>query len=433
MGPIRILHTADWHLGHALGGHARDDEHRAFAEWLVGLAESRDVDAICIAGDVFDGRTPSGAAQTTYFSFLATLRARCPQIPVVIIAGNHDSPSRLSASGAILGMLGVHVFGAAEPGAPAAALALRLATQRGPIAVAAVPYVRPSDLADVGDGLDSARNAAALAALHRAVADEARRAAPGAPLVVLAHAHVAGSQLSPTSERPLFGFDADSGAISVGTFGEALRQPAAYVALGHLHFAQRVGTAGHVRYAGSPIPLSMAEADHRHSVSLVELGEPVVVEEVPIPRTVPMHRLEGAGGAPLAMEQVLEALAALPASGDVPRARHGFLSVRVAANGARPAALRSELDAAIAQRAVRLVRCLIEAEVASRPTVEGARDLGELDVRDVVRRRYEDVRQAPLTERHEHALGAALLQAAARVQEAREGEGEAVRQRGALG
>jgi len=450
MGTLRILHTADWHLGHALAGHGREAEHQAFLAWTIDLALAREVDAICVAGDVFDGRAPSGAAQALYFGWLAELRRRLPDVPVVVIAGNHDSPSRLAAAGPVLGMLGVRVVGAAAPERPPAELALRLDTRRGSLAVAAVPHVRPSDLRGVGDGLDPERNRAALRRLFGEVAGEARALAPGAPLLVLGHAHVQGAVLSPRSERSLFGFGAaaaasggrdggaDAGAIELGTFPVE----AAYVALGHLHLAQTVSGPTTVRYAGSPIPLALAEAGYRHSVSLVEIGPGgAAVEEVRVPRTVEIVRLvgprAGMGAAmgesdALELDEVLARLAALPAAQSAPRSRHPWLEIRVQLGDRRAPALRASIEEALAGRAARLVRLAIETEARS---VEGPRsvaELGELEPREVIRRRYEELRGAPMPSAHAQALDGVLARALAEVDEARAAAQDAAGQRGSL-
>jgi exonuclease SbcD len=465
MGTLRILHTADWHLGHALAGHSREAEHQAFLSWTVELAREQEVDAICVAGDVFDGRSPSGAAQALYFGWLAELRQRLPDVPVVVIAGNHDSPSRLAAAGPVLGMLGVRVVGAAAPERPPSELAMRLDTRRGALAVAAVPHVRPSDLRGVGDGLDPERNRAALRRLFGEVADEARALAPGAPLVVLGHAHVQGAVLSPRSERSLFGFgrastapgergstldagalDAgalnagalDAGAIDLGTFPD----DAAYVALGHLHLAQTVSGRTTVRYAGSPIPLALAEASYRHSVSVVEVGAVgAAVEEVRVPRTVEVVRLvapaattNGAPGASEALEldEVLATLAALPSAESAPRPRHPWLEIRVRLGDRRAPALRAAIEEALRGRAARLVRLAIETDAPSPAAPESFAELGELAPREVVRRRYEALRGGPMSSAHEQALEAVLARACAEVDEARAAAEDAAVQRGSL-
>jgi exonuclease SbcD len=292
----------------------------------------------------------------------------------------------------------------------------------------------------VGDGLDPERNRAALARLFDEVATEARALAPGAPLLVLGHAHVKGAILSPKSERALFGFGPSAreaaegaGAIDLATFPEG----AAYVALGHLHLSQRVGARGQVRYAGSPIPLALAEADYPHAVSIASLGAAgAEVEEVRVPRTVPIVRLVARAGTsdegPLELAEVLARIAALPSARDVLPARHAWLEIRVLPGAARAPALRAEIEAALDGRAARLVRLAIEEPERASSERRALPELGELDVRDVVRRRYEELRGAPMPPSHEHALEVVLARAVASVEEARAEARDAAVQRGSL-
>ena len=431
MRPIRILHTADWHLGHTLLGHGRDHEHASFLAWLLDRIVEQEIDLLIVAGDVFDGRSPSGAAQAAYFGFLASLRSRAPGTEVVIVAGNHDSPSRLSSAGPVLGMLGVQVFGAASPEGSPRALALSVRTRSGgSVGVAAVPFVRPSDLRGVGDGLDPQRVEAALAALYRDVVDEARSlAGPGRPVIATGHAHLRGAVLSPRSERLLFGGEA--GAIDRAIYPSELT----YVALGHLHLAQDVGmrdlgdpdgTASksggpRVRYAGSPIPLALVEAEYAHSVSLVELeGDALArVTPVEVPRFDAMQRITAQD-----LDDALACIAQLPAASDLDPRAFPWLEVRVRLEGgARVGAARARIQDALTSRAARMVRLAVEESEAGPSTLaaaEGVGRLSDLDVRDVVRRRWAETGRAPLTAAHERALGTALLRAMQTVDEARQ-------------
>lgn len=415
MRRIRILHTADWHLGHTLLGHGREYEHASFLGWLLDRCADEDVDVLIVAGDVFDGRSPSGAAQAAYFGFLAALRTRCPHLEVVIVAGNHDSPSRLASAGPVLGMLGVHVVGAASPH-ETSALSLSLVTRGGPIGVVAVPFVRPSDLADVGDGLDTARVERAVSELYAAVT-ATTRAAVGtrAPLVATGHAHLRGAVLSPKSERLLFGGEA--GSIDRAIYGDDL----AYVALGHLHLAQDVGAeralAPRVRYAGSPIPLALVESSYAHSVSLVELeGEALsCVRTIEVPRFVEMLSIGGED-----LPSLLERLEALPRATDLDPRRHAWLEIKLALGPeARVASVRAEIERAVSGRAVRLVRSAIEAPASMPPPEREGLDLAEVDVREVVRRRWSELGEGPLTAAHERALGRVLLRATQTIDDAR--------------
>jgi len=420
MGRIRIIHTADWHLGHTLLGQGREHEHARFLAWLTEQIETHEIDVLIIAGDVFDGRSPSGPVQAAYFAFLAGLVKRAPQAQVVIVAGNHDSPSKLASAGPVLGMLGVHVIGAALPGAVASELSLAVKTKRGLVGLAAVPFLRPSDLR-VGDGLDPTRVEAAMASLYGEVVGATRHAIGGeAPLIATGHTHVRGAKLSLESERMLFGGEA--GAVGA----EIFPADCAYVALGHLHLSQNVGAKAIgdaapgpvVRYSGSPIPLAFAEKSYQHSVSLVELEGPslVSVRELVVPRSVEMTSIQGAD-----VDEVLAAIEALPARTEFPREVHPWLAVRAPIDaGVRVGEVRARIEGALSNKAARLVRLALD-----RPAMDGSSEvqataLAHQDVRSVVQGRWAQVRPTPLPETHRAALELAVARAEQTVAEARQ-------------
>src|SRR5687767_12022359 len=113
---LRLLHTSDWHLGHALHGVARDEEHQAFLRWLLDTIAGEDVDAVIVAGDIFDTANPPVSALKAFFAFIAQARRRFPDLSIVIIGGNHDSPTRLDAPDSLLRQLDVHVVGGLASG-----------------------------------------------------------------------------------------------------------------------------------------------------------------------------------------------------------------------------------------------------------------------------------------------------------------------------
>ncbi|UJR79139.1 exonuclease SbcCD subunit D C-terminal domain-containing protein [Sandaracinus amylolyticus] len=406
--PFTLCHTADWHLGHALHGRSREAEHAAFSAWLVDLLEAQRVDALVIAGDVFDSASPSGAAQGQLFEFLAALRARCPAIDVVIVAGNHDSPSRLAAPDPVLRSLRVRMVGAVpwvgrgrdqridpEP------LVVPLHAEGAIAAWAlAVPYLRACDLPaldpEASDEEPAVRIARGARRVYEEVAAHARTLRrDDQALIVTGHCHVAGAAVSDGSERPVIGGVA--GALPVSVFPE----DATYVALGHLHLAQEVEaqevSGAHVRYSGSPIPLALGEESYPHEVRLVtfEGGRIATQAGHRVPRSVPILRVPRSGPAPI--DETLAALRALAedevvrAAASGPETRWPWVEARVRLERAEPA-LRARVDEALAGLPVRLVKLTVEqARTGSSPgTEEGAslRELAELDVREVFLRRW---------------------------------------------
>ena len=108
---MRVLHTSDWHLGHLLHDLPRDREHAAFLDWLCDTIAAEAIDAVLISGDVFDAGNPPARALAAWYGFVAAARRRRPHLTVVAIAGNHDSPARLTAPAPLLAAAGVHVIG----------------------------------------------------------------------------------------------------------------------------------------------------------------------------------------------------------------------------------------------------------------------------------------------------------------------------------
>lgn len=266
---MRVLHTADWHLGQSFHGHERLAEHRAFLDWLLDLLAQRAIDALLIAGDVYDTANPPAEAQSLYYEFLRRARERCPTLTVIVIAGNHDSPARLEAPRPVLQALGVEVIGHYRPvdGSEAAArvcLPLRDRHDRIRAWVLALPYLRPVDLPP-GRDTDRLGYTDAIAGVYaEAVAHAHARRDPGQALIGMGHLHVKGSATSTDSERRLV--IGGEEAVDAGLFPAEL----AYVALGHLHLAQKAG-AEHIRYSGSPLPMSYTEVHYPHQVVEIEL------------------------------------------------------------------------------------------------------------------------------------------------------------------
>lgn len=406
---MRLLHTSDWHLGQSLHNFDRHYEHQRFLDWLLDTIVAEQADALLIAGDIFDNANPSAASQRQLYGFLQQARARAPQLDLVVIAGNHDSPGRLEAPGPLLEAHGTQVVGNvardADGAIDVARMVLPLTRRDGTVAAwcLALPFLRPGDVprveapapapeADKGEesAADAPANAArpdpylaGIAELYRqALAHAEMLCQPGQAIVAMGHCHMVDGQMSQDSERRIV--IGGTEMLPAGMFAP----PIAYAALGHLHLAQQVGPHAHLRYCGSPIPLSFAEVGYRHQILRIDLDAGAVREiaPIPVPRAVQLMRIP-ARPAPLA--EVLQALAEL----DVPPApaeEYPLLEVRVRLDAPEPG-LRARIQEALQGKPVRLAK--IETSSAARASLEDAAvsldQLDRLKPDDIFRRLYQ--------------------------------------------
>ena len=292
---MKFLHTSDWHIGRSLYGRKRYDEFSAFLDWLAGFIEARGMDALLVAGDIFDTGTPSNRAQELYYGFLRRVSASCCR-HVVIIAGNHDSPSFLNAPKEILKALQVHVVGAVTGNPEDEVLVLKGPSGDPEAVVCAVPYLRDRDIrvAEAGESLED-KNMRLIQGIktHYAeiagLAEEKRKACGDIPVVALGHLFAAGGKtLEGDGVRELY-------VGSLARVGKEVFPPVFdYVALGHLHLAQIVGGEPRIRYSGSPIPMGFGEAGREKKVILVEFqGRVPDISDDPIPCFQALERISG--------------------------------------------------------------------------------------------------------------------------------------------
>ncbi|WP_227687451.1 exonuclease SbcCD subunit D C-terminal domain-containing protein [Psychrobacter fjordensis] len=276
--PLTILHTSDWHLGRRLYGRMRYEEFEAFLSWLEETISMQKVDVLIVAGDIFDTMTPSNRAQALYFEFLGRVSKSCCQ-HVVIVAGNHDSPTFLDAPSQVLKFLNVHVIGTACDDLNNEVLILDDGNSSPHCIIAAVPYLRDRDVrsSSVGESADS-KDANVIKGI-RAHYDEVAAIAKSKqselieahkrhiPIIATGHLFAAGGTTTDDDGvRELY--VGSLGKISADMFDESFD----YVALGHLHVPQRVGGCEHIRYSGSPIAMGFGEAKQQKQVLLVKFG-----------------------------------------------------------------------------------------------------------------------------------------------------------------
>ncbi|WP_192558216.1 exonuclease SbcCD subunit D C-terminal domain-containing protein [Pseudomonas allokribbensis] len=368
---MRLFHTSDWHLGQNLHGQERDFEHACFLEWLLRQLKLAQPDVLLIAGDIFDTVNPPVKAQERLYDFIVSAHEQQPLLTIVMIAGNHDSGSRIELPAPLMRRLRTHALGRVlwldDGQLDAERLLLPLPNASGEIAAwcLALPFLRPAEVTGAHLGDNYLRG---IGQVHEWLIEAANaKRQSGQALVAISHAHMAGGSVSEDSERSLIIGNAE--ALPASLFGSSI----SYVALGHLHKPQKVNGEERIRYSGSPIPLSFSEISYQHQVLDVVLdGETLVsVEPMLIPRSVNLQRL---GPAPLA--EILLQLADLPNIDLLAETqRQPWLEVRVRLDEPQPD-LRHQVESALQGKAVRLVR--IAAEYAGNRGVDGTEDSSAL-------------------------------------------------------
>ena len=381
---MKILHTADWHLGHQLHGHERRFEHDVFLDWLTDTLKQRQIDALLVAGDLFDTANPPASAWQQLYRFLARLRAEMPRLNMVLIGGNHDSPSKLDAPHELLRAFDLHLVGSisrdSDGKLETERLLVPLQDREGKLVAwcAAVPFLRSSDLRvePLAEGQD--RLSAGVRQVYEEVLSAGRaRCEPDQALIAMGHAYLAAGQLSELSERRVLG--GNQHALPADIFAAA-----DYTALGHLHLAQ--SPAEGVHYSGSPLPLSLAEANYNHQVLEVTFagGKLAGVERIPVPRAVEMIRLPESE-----LEGAIQAIEALTLPACQQEAQP-FLEVRLLLP--KPEArIRERILAALVGKPVRLARISTRYLGSGQGLADGShqRRLDELSPTEVFRLCYQ--------------------------------------------
>jgi DNA repair protein SbcD/Mre11 len=261
---MRILHTADWHLGLRLYKKDLMHEHRLFFDWLIETIQIRNIEVLLISGDIFDQANPTNEARMMYFSFLRELiKFNCK---VIITGGNHDSPSVLNAPKDILELLNVHTIGHLTEDISQMVIELHHNNQLNAV-VCAVPFIREKDIhAFTLDGvfenkIEQVRTG--IKNIYSTIGDFVKDNYK-VPLIAMGHLYAAGAELSDSERDIQVG---NQSAISAEDFTNVFD----YIALGHIHRPQFVAGQKHIRYSGSPIALSFSEKKDQKLVVELEI------------------------------------------------------------------------------------------------------------------------------------------------------------------
>ena len=278
---MRIIHTSDWHLGHTLMDKTREEEMRSFFSFLIDVLIKERVDALLISGDIFDTGTPSNAALSLYYSFLASIKnTKCKD--VFIIAGNHDSPSLLSAPKEKLEMVNVHIYATKEDIEP------YVIGEK--VVVLPIPFPRDQELRRLVQGgtikEEDDRLRLAIEELYKTETEKTASAYPSLPIVAMGHLMATNINEEDKPDLYIGGL----GTIDSGSFPKAL----SYVALGHIHKKMNLNSSGTLCYSGSPIPFSFKEAKDTKVLKLVEIeGSETKVSDITIPRFRNLFQIKG--------------------------------------------------------------------------------------------------------------------------------------------
>ncbi len=289
---IKVLHTADWHLGKRLEQCERTDEHQHFLDWLVETLSAQKVDVLIVAGDIFDTGNPSNLALKQYYNFLWKASETCCR-NVVIIGGNHDSVATLDAPKELLRIFNVHVVGGVPDECADQIITIKNKEEKIELVVCAVPFLRDKDVRRSVAGETTAEQEGRL---KQGISDHYHQFKKHIgiyrqnkiPVIATGHLYTSGGTSSDSENEIYVG---NLGRIS----GDQFPAEFDYVALGHLHRPQLVNKMDHIRYSGSPIPLSFSEAGDCKVVVVAEFENEKLlkIEQIMIPPCRKLYRIKG--------------------------------------------------------------------------------------------------------------------------------------------
>ncbi|AKJ42195.1 exonuclease subunit SbcD [Pragia fontium] len=290
---MRIIHTSDWHLGQYFFTKSRAPEHAAFLRWLTEQVKQHQVDAIIVAGDIFDTTSPPSYARELYNQFIVELQQTHCQL--VVLGGNHDSVAMLNESRQLLTYLNTQVIAGVTPQPEQQVIELHDAQGKPAALVCAIPFVRPRDIVISQAGQSAQEKQQSLLEaiaehyrqIYQLAQDKQHQYPTPLPIIVTGHLTTVGASTTDSVREIYIG--------TLDAFPAQLFPPADYIALGHIHRPQIVAKSDYIRYSGSPIPLSFDEANQEKSVVLVDFNQGLQpqITLLPIPEFQPMRLIKG--------------------------------------------------------------------------------------------------------------------------------------------
>ncbi len=278
-------------------GKSRQSEHKQFLSWLIETAIAQKVDAIIVAGDIFDTGSPPSYARELYNQFIVNLQTT--GIHLIILGGNHDSVATLAESKELLACLNTHVIPGALSDLSEQVITLHDGSNNPLAIICAIPYLRPRDIMQSVAGQSGSEKQQdlqqAISEHYQsiyALADKKRntihkKTGHTMPIIATGHLTTVNAKSSESVRDIYIG--------SLDAFPSSAFPPADYIALGHIHRAQQVGGKEHIRYCGSPIPLSFDELNNNKTIAIAEFNNGSLdnTKAHNIPRFQPMHLIKG--------------------------------------------------------------------------------------------------------------------------------------------
>ncbi len=285
---MKILHTADWHIGKKLHKHELSKDFDLFVNWLCTCIQEKEIELLLISGDVFDLANPSSEARKQYYK--ALLKLRNLDCRIILTGGNHDSPAMLDAPGEILKELEMHVVGSLRENLEECIIPVKGKSGQVELVVAALPYLRDADLRSSSDGntyedrLEAVRMG--IQNTFLGAAEICKKEFPNIPALAMGHLYAAGVETSESERDIQIGNQA---AFQASQFGDFFN----YIALGHIHKPQKVNGLVPTYYSGSPLPLSFSERKDEKRILLLDTDISWIPESISVPTFRKLLKLTG--------------------------------------------------------------------------------------------------------------------------------------------
>ena len=285
---MKIIHTADWHIGKKLHKHNLIADFDLFVDWLVNQMAMLEIDLLLVSGDIFDLANPSSEARSQYYR--ALLRLRNVNCKIIITGGNHDSPAMLNAPKEILSELNISVVGGMPAFVKETLIPIKGNSGEVELVVAAIPFLRDADLrtANIDDSYEHrlATTRKGIETIFTDAADLCASRYPGVPAIAMGHLFAAGMETSESEREIQIGNQA---AFDANKFSKGFD----YVALGHIHKPQQVKAKTLTFYSGSPIPLSFSEQSDEKRILFLDTEKSFIPESRPIPSFRKLLKIKG--------------------------------------------------------------------------------------------------------------------------------------------